>query len=353
MESSDARYKTLLHESIKVLVDEDPSTKIRTPRSKFKFRAPVKQIKEEHNTMDKYSENSCDDSYVLGLDVSVQTSINSDEEQNELENPNVKTFMGTITEEEAASSSDSINSETNRPSNVEQVSKMIQTSSSTSLQFMQYNQYSRNTNFEFNLPKPNVPNVVEAKEEVVDANAASGDKEIIETMQHQGKPTCCSKRRKRKKAQKVYTDTSSEATSNGEVVYYRDYLKVHSNGRFMDEALDFYQQDHPKYENVPKRKRSPTGRKYNELAISADINLNGVNDVYSEGELKCNCRTSIGEIHICKYAHSIKSKVQYLKKNPNKLIQYEFANPNVKVIKQRTLNDNWRTYYISSNSSSP
>lgn len=363
MESRDAKYKTLLHESIKVLVDEDPSMKIKTPRSKFKFRAPVKQVKEDQPSLDKYSENSFDDSYVLGIDISAQTSINSEEEQNDLENSNIRSFMGTITEEgPVPSSSGSGNIETNQPSNVEQVSKTVQTSSSTSLQFMQYSPFSRHANLETVILKSkssDAPKPTQSEEEIVDLNAASGDKEPITVVQSHEKQACCMKRRKRRKEQKVYTDTSSEATvaSRGEVVFYRDYLKVHPNGRYIDEALDFYQQDHPKYENIPRRERSPSiGKKYNDLAISADISLNSydkTHEIYSEGEVKCTCSTSIGEIHICKYAHSIKSKVQYLKKNPNKLMQYEFANPNVKVIKQRALNDNWHTYYISSNSSSP
>lgn len=73
---------------------------------------------------------------------------------------------------------------------------------------------------------------------------------------------------------------------------------------------------------------------------------------YSEGEIKCKCSTSIGEIHLCKYAAKIRSRMSYLKEHPRKFIEHEFGNPNVKLIGGRMYYRNWCAYYISDTSDS-
>lgn len=68
----------------------------------------------------------------------------------------------------------------------------------------------------------------------------------------------------------------------------------------------------------------------------------------SEGEVgKCQCDSSIGEIKLCKYVSNIKSRVQFLKKNPKKLMEFELGNPNVSVIGRKMHYNNWYSYYVS------
>lgn len=90
------------------------------------------------------------------------------------------------------------------------------------------------------------------------------------------------------------------------------------------------------------------------LSISLDTSLaSNFGESYSEGEIKCKCSTSIGEIHICKYTESIKSNVQYLKNNADKFMQYENADTSIRVFQKRAINENWYRYYLTSGSSSP
>lgn len=117
-----------------------------------------------------------------------------------------------------------------------------------------------------------------------------------------------------------------------------NYLKLHSNGRYADEAELFCSPSYPKYENIPFQKKQ---------AYTATIHTDTPSESSSEGEIKCHCSTSIGEIHLCRYARNIKARAQYLKKHPDKLLKYEMGDPNVNVIGKKVYNSNWVAYYVT------
>lgn len=114
-------------------------------------------------------------------------------------------------------------------------------------------------------------------------------------------------------------------------------LTMHPNGRYADEAEDFYQQTPP-----PTKRCHPRYCHTDTTATSESIS-----ESLSEGEVKCKCDASIGELHLCKYARNIKGRVQYLKRNPGKLLKYEMAEPDLEVVGQKRHYLNWVSYYVA------
>lgn len=87
--------------------------------------------------------------------------------------------------------------------------------------------------------------------------------------------------------------------------------------------------------------------KHNYNSSSSGATESRLEDTLSEGEIKCRCSVSIGEIHICRVASDIKAKTAYLKKHPEALVKREFPGEDVRFTKQRALYDNWVTFYAS------
>lgn len=132
--------------------------------------------------------------------------------------------------------------------------------------------------------------------------------------------------------------------------------------RDYDQNIDLYKKPNNNKERK-KRKMLRNASKFEEnqrkhqtrcKSISLDTNLTSTS-TYSDGEIKCKCCTSVGEIHVCstKQSNSIKSNVQYLKNHSDRFMQYEQADNTVQVLRKRAFNDNWHTYYVTSSSSSP
>lgn len=117
-----------------------------------------------------------------------------------------------------------------------------------------------------------------------------------------------------------------------------NYLKLHLNGRYEDEAELFCPPSYPKYEDIPTERKQ---------AYTATIHTDTTTESSSEGEIKCHCSTSIGEIHLCRYARNIKARAQYLKKHPEKFLRYEMGDPKVNVIGKKVYNSNWISYYVT------
>lgn len=114
-----------------------------------------------------------------------------------------------------------------------------------------------------------------------------------------------------------------------------DTLQTHPNGRYADEAEDFYQLSPPQ-----------TTKKRFQRHCHTDTTSESISESLSEGEVKCKCNASIGELHLCKYARNIKGRVQYLKRRPDKLLRYEMAEPDLEVVGQKKHNLNWVSYYV-------
>lgn len=127
---------------------------------------------------------------------------------------------------------------------------------------------------------------------------------------------------------------SDEATTAPNGSSNPDLLKVHPNGRYEDEANDFFQQSPPP---LQRRPRAP---------CHTDTTSESISESLSDGEVKCKCNASIGEIHICKYARNIKGRVQYLKRHPGQLLRYELAEPDLEVVGQKRHYTNWVSYYV-------
>lgn len=130
-------------------------------------------------------------------------------------------------------------------------------------------------------------------------------------------------------------------TPAGDTFDYRDYLKVHPNGRYEDEANNFCRLCVPQIEATPRRiTKLPAKKIYTDNTTSETSS-----ETLSEGEIRCKCKVSLGEIHRCPYA--AKPSVEYLKNNPEELIRCELRNPDLQIQRQRTFNSNWIAYYIS------
>lgn len=74
----------------------------------------------------------------------------------------------------------------------------------------------------------------------------------------------------------------------------------------------------------------------------------------SDGEVKlsCECSTSIGEIHLCRFANNIRKKVRILKQNPEEVLKESLHGPNFQIKRQHKYDDNWFAYYVTKTESS-
>lgn len=117
-------------------------------------------------------------------------------------------------------------------------------------------------------------------------------------------------------------------------------LKIHPNGRYEDEADCFYQQPSP-------ARKSPVRRSHHcQDHIHTDTTSESVSESLSDGEVKCRCNASLGEMHFCRYARNIKDRVQHLKRHPRRLLRYELAESGLEVADQKKHYLNWVTYYV-------
>lgn len=130
-------------------------------------------------------------------------------------------------------------------------------------------------------------------------------------------------------------------TPAGDSFDYRDYLRVHPNGRYEDEAHYFCQLCHSQRDDNP-----PNGRKLNAPQLHTDTS-DASSETLSEGEVRCKCNVSIGEIHVCRYPKNIRASVEYFKRNPEQLIRNELRDPDLRIQKQRMYYSNWVAYYVS------
>lgn len=126
-----------------------------------------------------------------------------------------------------------------------------------------------------------------------------------------------------------------KSTTSDDKVPPLNVLKTHPNGRYEDEAEDFYQQSPP-----------PPRPPQKQIQPHTDTTCESVSESLSEGEVKCKCNASAGEIHLCKYARNVKGRVQYLKRNPAQLLRYELAEPDLEVVGQKKHYLNWVSYYV-------
>lgn len=130
-------------------------------------------------------------------------------------------------------------------------------------------------------------------------------------------------------------------TPAGDSFDYRDYLRVHPNGRYEDEANYFCQLCHPNREDNQQRTRT-----VNPQQLHTDTS-DASSETLSDGEVKCKCSVSVGEIHTCRYVKNIRASVEYFKKHPEQLIRHELRDPDLQIQRQRMYYSNWIAYYVS------
>ncbi|XP_022912820.1 uncharacterized protein [Onthophagus taurus] len=90
-------------------------------------------------------------------------------------------------------------------------------------------------------------------------------------------------------------------------------------------------------------KKSPKLTTDSSCTISDDRSL--LEESVSDGEIRCKCSVSIGELHLCRYANDIKSKCIY-KKYPERIVKPQ------SIVNETVFYDNWIAYYTSSSGSS-
>lgn len=129
-------------------------------------------------------------------------------------------------------------------------------------------------------------------------------------------------------------------TPGGDNSDIHNYLKVDENGRYIDEANNFCAPCFPKYEDIPAHRK----QKY---VSHLHTNTSESSESLSEGEIKCRCSVSIGEIHRCKHANHNKKRAEYFKRHPEKLIRRETGNPSSQILSQKVYYSNWVAYYVS------
>ena len=81
---------------------------------------------------------------------------------------------------------------------------------------------------------------------------------------------------------------------------------------------------------------------------SSDSNTYHLDSTLSEGEVRCKCSVSSGEVHACPRAYNVRDCTNYFKRHPELLLRYELGE-DVRVCAKKTYNDNWVAYFTSGN----
>ncbi|KAG5890006.1 hypothetical protein JTB14_032629 [Gonioctena quinquepunctata] len=124
-------------------------------------------------------------------------------------------------------------------------------------------------------------------------------------------------------------------------------LRIGKNGRYKDEENMFCESNAPKYENLLHKKfgnvsRDPYNSNLNLDSSNSDT-ITHTDRITSEGEVRCECSVSIGEMHPCK-ARGRFSSSRFKGQRP--LVAEEHVFP---FRRRRTYFNNWITYYMNRN----